>query len=93
MAVVTTTTNNLRYTMGMRNGDTRYLDIENPITDTTVITANVTALNNKVAPTGAYAGILVGQDFYNGDTDAVVVNVTKAEIIQITKTTSTSQVY
>lgn len=93
MATVTTTTNNLRYTFGLKNGGSRYVDIENPITDTAVISANVTALNNKVSPTGDYAGILVDEDFYNGDTDAVVVNVLKAETIQITKVTETTSVF
>lgn len=93
MAVVTTTTDNLRYTFGMRNGDTRYIDIENPTTDTATISSNVQALNNKVAPSGQYAGMLVGEDFYNGDTDAVVVNVTKAEVIKVTKITDTTTVF
>lgn len=93
MAQVITNTDNLRYTFSMRNGDTRYIDIENPTTDTATITANVTALNGKVAPTGQYAGMLVGEDFYNGDTDAVVVGVMKAEVIKVTKITDTSQVY
>lgn len=93
MAITTTTTNNLRYTFGMRNGDTRYIDIENPSTDTATTNANVAQLNTDVAPTGKYAGILVGEDFYNGDTDAVVTNVTKAEVIKIVKTTDTNTIY
>jgi len=92
MATVTTTTNNLRYTFGMRNGDTRYLDIENPTTDASVISANVSSLNTKIG-SGSYAGILVGQDYYNGDTDAVVVGINKAEVIKITKTTETTSMF
>ena len=93
MATVTTETNNLRYTFGLKNGKTRYVDIENPITDTGVIATNVTALNAKVSTGGAYEGIMVDADFYNGDTDAVVVSVTKAEVIKVTKTTDTTAVY
>lgn len=93
MAQVTTTTNNLRYTFQLKNGGTRYVDIENPITDTGVISANVATLNGKVGTGGDYEGILVDQDFYNGDTDAVVVSVLKAETIQVTKTTNTTSVY
>lgn len=92
MATVTTTSDNLRYTFGMRNGDTRYFDIENPVTDVAVISANVGNLNTKIG-SGSYAGILVGEDYYNGDTDAVVVGITKAEVIKVTKTTDTTTVY
>lgn len=92
MAIVTTTTDNLRYTLGMRNGDTRYFDIENPTTDVSVINANVTALNTKIG-SGSYAGIMVGEDFYNGDTDAVVTQINKAEIIKVTKITDTTSVF
>lgn len=92
MATVTTTTNNLRYTFGMRNGDSRYFDIENPITDTAVISANVANINTKING-GNYEGILVGEDFYNGDTDATVTSITKAEIIKVTKTTDTTSVF
>ena len=93
MAVVTTVTDNLRYTFGMRNGGTRYIDVENPTTDTTVISANVAQLNTDVSPTGKYSGILVGEDFFNGDTDATVTSVVKAEVIKVTKTTDTTTVY
>lgn len=94
MAVtVTTTTNNLRYTMGLKNGDTRYIDIENPITDTAVINANVSALNTKIKNGGAYNGVLVGADYFTGDSDAVVTQINKTEIIQITKTTTTDTVF
>ena len=93
MAVVTTTTNNLRYHMGLKNGGNRYVDIENPITDTTVISANITALNTKLAPGGQYAGILTSEQFFNGDTDATVTSITSAEIIKVEKTTTTSTVF
>lgn len=93
MAVVTTTTNNLRYHMNLGNGGTRYIDIENPITDTSVINANITALNAKLAPSGDYNGILASEQFFNGDTDATVTNVYSAEIIQVQKTTTTTSVF
>lgn len=94
MAVtVTTTSNNLRYTFGLKNGDTRYVDIENPITDTSVINANVQALNNKIKTGGAYNGVLVGADYFNGDSDAVVTQINKTEIIEVTKTTTTDTVF
>lgn len=91
MAVVTTTSNNLRYHMGLGNGGSRYVDIENPITDTSVINANITALNTKLA--GTYAGILASEEFFNGDTDATVTSITAAEIIQVQKTTTTTSVF
>lgn len=93
MAQVTTETNNLRYTFTLRNGKTRYIDIENPTSATAVISSNVAALNGKLSVGGAYEGIMVDADFYNGDTDAVVVGVQKAEVIQVTKTTNTTAVY
>ena len=93
MAVTTTTSNNLRYHMGLKNGGTRYIDIENPITDTTVISANITSLNSKLAPGGAYEGILTSEQFFNGDTDATVTQITSAEIIQVQKTTTTTSVF
>lgn len=91
MATTTTTTNNLRYTFDLANGDTRYIDVENPIADTATIATNVTALSNKIQ-SGDYAGILVGQDFFDGDTDAYVTKINSAEIIKITKTTETTQI-
>lgn len=93
MATVTTETNNLRYTFQLRNGGTRYIDIENPTTATAVVSSNVAALNSKLTVGGAYEGIMVDSDFYNGDTDAVVVGVQKAEVIKVTKTTNTTSVY
>ena len=93
MAVTTTTTYNLRYHMGLKNGGTRYIDIENPITDTSVISANITALNTKLGTGGQYEGILVGEDFFNGDTDAVVNQVTSAETIKTEKTVTTNNVF
>ena len=79
--------------MGLKNGGTRYIDIENPITDTTVISANITSLNSKLAPGGAYEGILTSEQFFNGDTDATVTQITSAEIIQVQKTTTTTSVF
>lgn len=93
MAVTTTTTNNLRYHMALGNGGTRYVDIENPITDTTVISANITALNIKLAPGGAYEGILASEQFFNGDTDATVTQITSAETIKTEKTVTTTSVF
>lgn len=93
MATVTTTTNNLRYTFGMRNGGTRYIDIENPSTDTATTSANIAAMNTKFQSGGDYENIMVGEDFFNGDTDAVVTSCVKAEIIQVTKTTTTNTVF
>ena len=93
MAVTVTTTNNLRYHMGLKNGGTRYVDIENPITDTATISANIQSLNTKLAPGGTYAGILTSEQFFNGDTDATVTSITSAEIIKVEKTTTTSTVF
>lgn len=93
MAVTTTTSNNLRYHMGLGNGGSRYVDIENPITDTSVISANISGINSKLAPGGQYEGILASEEFFNGDTDATVTSITSAEIIQVVKTTTTTSVY
>lgn len=93
MAVTTTTTNNLRYHMSLKNGGTRYVDIENPITDTSVISANIQTLNNKLAPGGEYEGILTSEQFFNGDTDATVTGITSAETIKVEKITTTSNVF
>lgn len=93
MAVTTTTTNNLRYHMGLKNGGTRFVDIENPITDTSVIAANITALNTKLGPGGAYEGILASEQFFNGDTDAVVNSITHAETILTEKTVTTTSIF
>lgn len=93
MAVTTTVTNNLRYHMALGNGGTRYVDIENPITDTTVINANITALNTKLAPGGQYEGILASEQFFNGDTDATVTAINSAEIIKVEKRTTTTSVF
>ena len=87
MATVTTVTNNLRYTFALANGNDRYIDIENPITDTATISANVSALNTKVKTGGDYAGVLVAQDYFDGDTDAYVTGINSVEIIKITRTT------
>lgn len=91
MATVTTVTDNIRYTFDMANGDTRFIDIENPITDTLVISANIAALDAKIQ-TGSYSGILVGSDFFDGDTDAYVTKLNKTELIKVTRTTETRTV-
>ena len=93
MAQTVTTTNNLRYHMSLKNGGTRYIDIENPITDTSVISANISTINAKLAPGGAYEGILASEQFFNGDTDATVTAIASAEIIKIEKTTTTTSVF
>lgn len=93
MAVTTTTTYNLRYHMGLKNGGSRYIDIENPITDTSVISANITNLNTKLAPGGDYEGILASEQFFNGDTDATVTSITSAETIKTEKTVTTNTVF
>lgn len=94
MAVKTTTTKVLRHHMALRNGGTRYIDIDNPIDDTEQIKTNIQTLNYKLDPNdmAQFAGILVGNDFFDGDTDAVVTSCTSAEIIQTTKTVQTTDI-
>lgn len=67
MATTTTTTKNLRYHMALGNGGNRYVDIENPISDTAVIAANIGTLNTKLGSGGEYEGILASEQFFNGD--------------------------
>lgn len=93
MAVTTTVTNNLRYHMNLGNGGTRYIDIENPITDTSVINANISAINTKLAPGGQYEGILASEQFFSGDTDAKVTAIYNAETIRTEKTVTTNSVF
>ena len=93
MATTNTVTYNLRYHMGLKNGGTRYIDIENPISDTSVISANITALNTKLAPGGDYHGILTSEQFFNGDTDATVTAITSAETIKTEKIVTTNSVF
>ena len=93
MATTTTTTKNLRYHMSLGNGGSRYIDIENPITDTAVISSNITALNVKLGTGGDYEGILTSEQFFNGDTDAKVTAITSAETITVQKTTTTQNVF
>ena len=93
MAQTISTTNNLRYHFSLKNGGTRYIDIENPITNQTTIANNITALNAKLAPSGDYEGILTSEAFFNGDTDATVTAITSAETIQIQKITTTQSVF
>lgn len=91
MATVTTITDNIRYTFDLANGDTRYIDIENPISETSVISTNIAELNTKIK-SGDYKGILVGSDYFDGDTDAYVTQLNKAELIKTTKTVETTEV-
>lgn len=93
MATKITTTKNLRYHFALGNGGTRYIDIENPVTDTAVISANINNINNKLAPGGDYEGILASDQFFNGDTDAKVTSITSAETIEVQKITTTNQVF
>lgn len=93
MAQTISTTNNLRYHMSLKNGGTRYIDIENPVTDTSVISANITNINTKLAPGGQYEGILTSEAYFNGDSDATVTAITSAETIQIQKITTTTNVF
>lgn len=93
MATKITTTKNLRYHLGLGNGGTRYIDIENPVSDTAVISANINNINNKLQPGGEYEGILASDQFFNGDTDAKVTSITSAETIEVQKITTTNQVF
>lgn len=99
MATQTKTTRNLRYHMALGNGGSRYVDIENPIDDGEQIATNIENLNNKLNPegegedAGIYAGILASEQYFNGDTEATVTQITSAEIIEVTRTTTTEQVF
>lgn len=93
MATKITTTKNLRYYLGLGNGGSRYIDIENPITDTAVISANIANLNQKLAPEGEYEGILASDQFFNGDSDAKVTAITAAETIETQKIITTQAVF
>lgn len=96
MAVKTTTSKILRHHMALKNGSSRYIDIDNPVSDTSVISANITQLNYALSGV-AIAGfnvqdVLVGSDYFDGNTDAVVTACTSAEIIQTTKTVTTTDI-
>lgn len=90
MATTTKTTKVLRHHMALRNGNSRYIDIDNPIDDATQIKNNIADINNHLGM--VYAGILVGNDYFDGDTDAVVTSCTSAEIIETTKTVTTTDI-
>lgn len=97
MATTITTTKNLRYHLGMRNGGSRYIDIENPTTDTAVIASNIATINQELDPNQSmnaiFEGILVGDAYFDGDTDAVVTSVTSAEIIETQKIVTKNTVF
>lgn len=96
MAVTTTTTKNIRLTMGLGNGGNRKIDIENPTTDTSTINATINKINyglNLSESLNGYKGVLASEDYFNGDTDAKVTAITAAEIIEVQKTTTTTSVF
>lgn len=91
MATVTTETYNLRYTFNLANGNTRDIDIENPTTDTSVISSCTSVLNASInTDTGVYGGLLVDSDYFDGDSDAVVVNIARTATIKTTKIVETN---
>lgn len=90
MAIQTTTTKNLRIHFSLANNGTRSIDIENPIDAPGIIQENLNAIKPKFAAGGDYNGILVGNDFFDGDTDATVTSLASAEIINVTKTVETT---
>lgn len=94
MATTTKTTKVLRHHLALRNGGSRYVDIDNPIDDAEQIKTNIQLLNDEFNPTDSarFVGILVGNDYFDGDTDAVVIACTSAEIIQTTKTVTTTDI-
>lgn len=97
MAVETITTNNLRYHFALGNGGTRFIDVENPIDDNDTIKTNINTLNERIISDTAIGdfslkGILVGKEYFDGDSDAVVTSITSAEKIQVQKTTTTTAV-
>lgn len=89
----TTTTKNMRYHMALGNGGTRYIDIENPIDNTMTIAANINTINQKLASGGDYEGILVSPEFFDGETEATVTSITSAEIIEVQKTVTKTNVF
>lgn len=96
MAVTTTTTKNIRLTLGLGNGGNRKIDIENPTTDTSTINSTISTINQRLnQPTvmNGYKGVLASEDYFNGDTDAKVTAITAAEIIEVQKTTTTTSVF
>lgn len=89
MATTTKITKVLRHHLALKNGGTRYVDIDNPIDDMLTINDNIRNLNGSLE---INRGILVGSDYFDGDTDAVVTACTSAEIIQTTKTVITTDI-
>lgn len=94
MAQKITTTKVLRHHFSLKNGGKRYIDIDNPVTDTAVIKSNISNINMKLQEgvTGQYHNILVSDAFFNGDSDAVVTSCTSAEIIETQKIVTTTDV-
>lgn len=90
MATVTTTTQNARVTFNIKNGKTRYIDIEDPTTNTAVITSIATGLDNSIKAGGTAEGVLVADGFFDGDSDAVVIGVASVQYIEVQKTTTTN---
>lgn len=90
MAISTKTTKVLRHHFGLANGGTRYVDIDNPIDNATVIKENLGGLNGRLQ--SDFAGILVGDSFFDGDSDAVVTQIISAEIVETTKTIQTTDI-
>jgi len=94
MATTTKTTKVLRHHLALKNGGSRYVDIDNPIDDTEQIKTNIQSLNDEFNPSdsASFVGILVGTDYFDGDSNAVVTSCTSAEIIEITKTVTTTDI-
>lgn len=95
MATKITTTKVLRHHFALKNGGTRFIDIDNPIDDKLTIANNISELNerfNSVSPAGIFAGMVVADSFFDGDTDAVVTSCTSAEIIETQKIVTTTDV-
>lgn len=96
MAQKITTTKVLRHHMSLKNGGSRYIDIDNPIDDAQVIKINISNLNTKINENDAILGrlskILVSDEFFNGDSDAYVTACTAAEIIETQKIVTTTEV-
>ena len=94
MAQKITTTKVLRHHFALKNGGQRYIDIDNPIEDTNQIKTNIQTINANLTEnqSGWYEGVLVGDAFFNGDSDAVVTSCTSAEIIETQKIVTTNTI-
>lgn len=90
--VTTKTTKVLRHHLSLKNGGSRYIDIDNPVDTPIAIASNINSLNGLISEEGSYSGILVGEDFFDGDTDAVVTACTSAEIIETQKIVTTTNI-